>query len=351
MTFGNPAFLWLGVGVVLLAAVGQWSHARRRRLLAEFLGGRRAVTRLSGSDLYRLPLERVLLLSAAAMALAMSAAEPVWRTEADRAPMDSRSVVLALDISASMQATDAEPTRLGQAVQVALDLMETLEGDRVGLLLFAGASYELAPITGDHRPVRYFLGGVEPSVVSLVDRGTLMSAAIQNATELLGRPPDDAAEARSIILISDGDAGESDAAALALGAARAAKEQGIVVHTIGVGTSGGAGIVLPEEYLLGGRVLDASGAPLVSRLREQVLGDVAEAGGGTYAHADGVELGDLLGSGEGSAQQAGPEAPPFWSRYDLPLLLTLGALFCLLVESLLDVRIPAPRRAGVRRIA
>ena len=156
MTFIDPASLQIGLALTALILMGLWSPRGRRRRLAEFLGGPRAVERVSRSNLYRLRLERVLLLGGAGLAIAMASAEPRWIMAPDQEP-PTKNVIIALDVSASMQATDVSPTRLARGVEVASDLVAALEAHRVGLLLFAGTGYPLAPPTYDHDaiPVSY----------------------------------------------------------------------------------------------------------------------------------------------------------------------------------------------------
>ena len=342
MTFLNPAFLMFGVALAILVVLALGRHARRRRRLAQFLGGKRAVRRLSGSNLYRLRVERILLLGLAGLAIAAAAAEPRWQAEPTPPPV--RTVVVAIDLSASMQASDVSPTRLAQAIELADELIQTLESDRVGLLLFGGSTYPLAPPTHDHGALRYFLTGLTPTMASAYDPGTLISVGIREAAALAvadGEPDSE----RSIILIGDGEAAEAEAAVLA--EVRAAADQGIAIHAIGMGTAQGGEMVMPQAtYQVGGQVVDPSGVPAISRLNEPLLERIAEAGSGRYAHAaNEAALRDLHRFFEAQ------EAVPPWARYELTFLFILAALAGLLIESLLDVRLPGRAAAPVRRIA
>ena len=341
MTFASPVFLALGGAVALFVVIALWLHARRRRRLAVFLGGSRAVQRLSRSNLYRLRLERMLLLVLATLAVAAAAAGPRWQEDEQITPV--RSVVLAIDVSASMQASDVSPTRLARAVEVAGELVETLGTDRVGLLLFAGKAYPLASPTPQHPALRYFLSGVTPTMASAHDPGTLLSSGIRAAAALWTTDPEPG-EVRSIVLISDGEAGEDEGAVLT--EVLAAAGRGIRVSAIGVGTPEGSGMEMPTAaYQLGGPVLDDRGAPAISRINEELLESIVRAGGGRYVDvADDGALADFEDSLR--VRQA---VGPWWSRYDLAFLLILTALGGLLIESLLDVRLPGWRAASIRR--
>ena len=369
VTFLDPWFLQIGVGLSALVLVGLRSHAGRRRRLADFLGGRRAVHRLSRSNLYRLRVERALLLGMGGLALAAAAAEPHWSGSPELPPV--KSVILAIDVSASMQATDVAPTRLARAAEVAGELLDALEDHRVGLLLFAGTGYPIAPPTRDHQALRFLLEGVTPTIASAWDPGSLLSAGIEEGIALLQRqtlltvePDGPAVDAdpvaqeregeRLIVLLTDGEAGENDEDVSR--AVEAAVEAGIGIHTIGVGTEQGAGMIIPTSaYQFGGPVLDATGAPSTSRLREPPLRALAAAGGGRYANAgSGAQLRALTGdlqTSESISERNPDEETPGWARYDLPFLLGLGALVLILIESLLDVTLPERWSSRIREWA
>ena len=358
VTFLDPWFLQVGVGLTALLLVGLWSHAGRRRQLADFIGGRRAVHRLSRSDLYRLRVERALLLGIGGLALAAAAAEPHWSGSPDLPPVNR--VILGIDVSVSMQAADVTPTRLARAVEVAGELLEALEDHRVGLILFAGTGYSIAPPTRDHQALRFLLEGVTPTMASAYDPGSLLSAGIEEAVSLLERQVPLAVETsgslvgtdtvaqeregeRFIVLLTDGEARETDEDVSR--AVELALEAGIEIHTIGVGTEQGAGMIIPTSaYQFGGPVLDVTGGASTSRLQEPPLRDLAAAGGGRYANArSGAQLRALMGELEASGlspEQNADDETPGWARYDLPFLLGLGALVLILIESLLDMTLP-----------
>jgi len=342
VTFLNPAFLPLGVALLILVVLAMRHHAGRRRRLAQFLGGNRAAQRLSESDLYRLHVERILLLGLASLALGGAAAEARWQV--DPMPPPPRSVVVAIDVSVSMQASDVLPTRLGEAVEVASDLVRTLGDDRVGLLLFAGSTYSLAPPTTDHSVLSYFLSNLPSALASAYDPGTLFSAALRDGVALALGSGEPSAE-RAIVLIGDGEVDETEEAIFE--EVSAAVDQGISVYTIGVGTDEGGEMIVPRAtYQFGGPVVDADGTPVTSQLNEELLESIAEVGGGRYAHAsDSGALRDLHGAFDAPGL-AGPSA-----RYQLTLLLMFAALAGLFIESLLDIRLRGRAAAPARRIA
>jgi len=358
LIFTDPSLLVIGAALTALVLVGLWSHGARRRRLAGFLGGRRALDRLARSDLSRFGVRRTLLLGLAGLALAGAAADPHW-TEQPEPVAPVKRVVLAIDVSASMQAADADPTRLARAADLARRLVDDLEGQEVGLLVYAGRSYPLAPPTRDLNAIRFLLSGVAPTIASSYDPGTLMSLAIDEAMTLLARGADSASveeptpppPEQTVIFVSDGDSADPDEAlSEAIGRAR---EAGVAVSAIGVGTARGAGMIMPRgTYQMGGAVLDENGAPALSRLNESALQRIASEGGGRYVNAENVADLDAFDADlRAPTVAAAPDpdtAAPAWTRYDVPFLLGVLALIFIFVESLFDVTMPRLRSFRAR---
>jgi Ca-activated chloride channel family protein len=342
LIFGRPEVLWIGVAVALLAVLASWNHARRRRKLARHLGGDRALLRFGWPGVKRMRIERTLLLGVAALAAGAAAAEPrLPALEQGIVPRPERSFVVAVDVSASMQASDVTPTRLAQAVAAAQTLAAGLEEDRLGMLIFAGTTYRLVPPTAATESVRFYLDGLVPTLASAADPGSLLTVAVREAVADLSNEVGE----RSIILISDGETPESHAAILReIGAAA---EVGIAVHVVGVGTVEGSGMVMPRtRYQFGGQVLDASGNLANSRTDEELLRRIAEVGGGQYARADDPSAVEAI-----RRSFEIPDAPLQESDVDLTPWFALAALASLILEALLDVRLPRRARATAPRVA
>lgn len=361
LIFTDSSLLVIGGALTALILVGLWSHAARRRRLARFLGGRRALDRVSRADLSRFGVRRVLLLGVAGLALAGAAADPHWSEGAPEPPAPVKRAILAVDVSASMQADDVEPTRLARATEIAHRLVDDLEGHEVGLVLFAGRPYALAPPTYDLDAIRFMLRGVTPTIASSYDPGTRMSLAIDEAMTLLegaidsvrmGELPPPPPE-ELIVFISDGDAEAVDEELD--DALERAREAGIAIHAVGVGTEDGAGMTMPRgTYQMGGTVTDASGAPGRARLDESALRSLTSEGGGLYAHAESsgalAALDADLRAPTVPPDPAPTDAPPAWAAYDLPFVLGSLALALVFLESLIGVTLPrvSPRRARPR---
>ena len=344
MTFENPGFLLATVLAVLTVVSAHARHGQRRRRLGDFFGGARGAARISASGLHGGRSGRLLLLGLATLALGLGAAGPLRAPPGTPAP-DTRSgsAVIAIDVSVSMQAADVRPTRLARAVEAAEALLGGLEGTRVGLVLFAGRGYTLTPPTDDPEVAAFFLEGIGPTVMSFQDPGSLLTAGIGEAAGLFAS--EDGSAEPGIVLITDGESGESEEAVLE--AVRAVAARGIAVHAVGVGTSRGAEMSVFGAGTTEALVRDRTGAPGVSRAQAAFLQRVADAGGGEYAPASDapalLRVRRAVGSGNAPVMTTPLEA----ATTDTGFILTGAGLLFLLLESLLEFR--ARRRAWTGR--
>jgi Ca-activated chloride channel homolog len=206
----------------------------------------------------------------------MALAGPQMGTRLDEIKANGVDVVVAMDVSNSMLAEDLRPSRMEVAKRALTQLIERMQGDRLGIVVFAGTAYTQLPITADKSAAKLFLGSIGPGMVST--QGTALGAAIETASRSFSA---DGAKGRAIIVISDGESFEDDGEA----AATAAAQAGIVVNTIGLGSTEGAPI--PERS--GGQVIgfkkDKEGQTVMTKLNEDMLRRVAVAGKGEYALA------------------------------------------------------------------
>ena len=188
-------------------------------------------------------------------------------------------MIFAVDTSQSMMARDVAPDRLTAAKKAVSALIARMDGDRVGLVAFAGDAFLYCPLTIDYGAAQMFLDAMDTSVVG--DPGTGIAAAIEVASEGFA-----AAEHtyRHLVILSDGEDHEGGA----IEAARKAHATGLTVHVVGVGGSAGEPIpVLDAEGRITGHKRDARGEVILSRMNEKVLREVAEAGGGVYVSTSG----------------------------------------------------------------
>lgn len=181
-------------------------------------------------------------------------------------------ILFALDTSKSMLAEDTKPNRLERAKFGILDFVRQLDGDRIGLLPFAGSAFLMCPLTMDYNAFEHSLSSVDTAIIP--KGGTDLSGAINNAQAVLGNQ----ANHKILILITDGENLEGDV----VKTARKAHEQGMTIFTVGVGTSEGELIPGPDpsgpKY-----IKDREGKFITSKLDEKTLKQIAELGGGIYA--------------------------------------------------------------------
>lgn len=186
-------------------------------------------------------------------------------------------VMIALDVSNSMLAEDYSPNRLERSKLAISRLVDKLQGDRIGLIVFAGESFVQLPITADYVSAKIFLNSINTGSVPI--QGTALADAIMSAARSFSSQSE---RSRAIILITDGEDHEGDV----IEAAKAVAQEGIRIYTIGVGSPQGKPIPLNGELMK-----DNSGEIVVSRLDEGILQEIAGIGGGKYARAGNSEFG------------------------------------------------------------
>lgn len=274
--FGDYKFLYLLLAVpFILLGYGLLQWLRRRRVRR--LGDPAMVEALMPSRSAVKGWVRVVLFCIAFGLFAIGMARP--RTGAKLSERKSRGaeIIVALDVSNSMLAKDYSPNRLERAKLSISRLTDKLQDDRIGLVIFAGTSFVQLPVTTDYVSAKMFLGSIDTGSVPV--QGTAIGDAIRLCIKSFSAQSE---KSRVIIVISDGENHEDDA----VEAAKLAAESGIKVYTIGVGSPEGQPI--PME---GGLMKDKNGNIVVTRLNEDILKDVASAGGGAYIHAGTEEFG------------------------------------------------------------
>lgn len=278
MKFAAPA--WLFILPLLLAGLlglWTWSGRRARRILQSAFNTPLLPSLLRSLDFGRRWL-KFGLFAAAIAALLAAVARPLWgraEIEVDRTGVD---LVIALDVSRSMLAKDAGSTnRLAAAVDAIERLVSRAGGDRLGLVMFAGEAYMLAPLTRDHVAIERALHYAAPNMIS--EQGSNLGEAIKRARETFDRA---AQGPRVLLVVSDGEQLQGNA----VDAAAAALREGIHVHAAGIGSSAGAPVP-PTNNPAGGFLRNALGREVVSRRDEQLLRRIARAGGGRYTRVEG----------------------------------------------------------------
>jgi len=341
MRFSNPGWLAAGI-IVCLGLLWLWRRydARQHAALARFVSAHLRAELTQSVSIGRRRAQRVLIF-AALMLLFIALAGPLVGYRWEVISRRGNEIVFAVDTSRSMSTPDVKPDRLTRAKLAIDDFTNKLDGDAVGLVAFAGNAFLVCPITLDYAAFHESLGAVD---VNTIPRGgTNIASAIREAQAALRRRP---GSDKILILATDGEDLEGDALAAAQAAAR---QDGLKIYAVGVGTPQGDLIPLTGSAN-GGFVKDDSGAFVKSRLDEPGLKAIAAATGGLYAplgsQAQGFEtiyeqgLAPLLKHDLASRRQR-----IYTQRYQWPLA---GSLALLLLSQLVGSR---RRLASRRRIA
>ncbi len=222
------------------------------------------------------------LLVLACMSFAL--VNPKIGTKLETVKREGVDVVFALDVSTSMLAEDIAPNRLEKSKQLVRQIINTLAGDRIGIIGYAGSAFPQVPITTDFSSARLFLSGMNTNMVS--SQGTAMTQAIEMAETYYN---DIEQKNRVLFLISDGEDHQGDYASIA---AQATKK-GIRIYTIGVGTLGGAKIPIKRGGVVQSYKRDKDNQVVITKLNKETLQEIAEAANGEYL--DGSNTKELVG--------------------------------------------------------
>lgn len=276
MTFGAPQYLWALAALPVLVGFVWWMSARRRTSVLR-IGDPALIERLSASINRGARLRRAVLWFVGAGLVIAALARPQWGSDVEVVEHRGVQVMVALDISRSMLAQDVKPSRLDRAKLEISDLMSRLTGDEIGSVLFSGASFIQFPITFDYATARTYLSHAHPDAITR--QGTVIAEAIETAMTGFS---DQRTGQKVIVVMTDGENHEGNP----VEEARRAASEGAVVYTIGFGSVQGEPLPeYDESGALAGFREDTQGDVIISRLDEETLVRVAEAGGGRYFRA------------------------------------------------------------------
>ena len=207
---------------------------------------------------------------------------PQIGTKLEEVKRKGADLMICLDVSNSMKAEDLQPNRLEKSKQALSKLIEKLEGDRIGIIVFGGEAYVQLPITTDYSAGKLFLESISTDLIPT--QGTDIGKAIDLAVTSFGK---DEGKNKAIVVITDGENHDQNA----ILSAEAAVEKGITIHTIGMGSAEGAPIPLYRENVREGFRKDKEGNTIVTKLNEQMLLDLANSGNGVYVRASNSDAG------------------------------------------------------------
>lgn len=334
--FDDPWILAATPILVLLVVLLIIGAYRRRRTRLRRLASSTVIDRLLSPAIERSPLRRATLIGLAAAFAGVALAGPRWGTERTVERGSGVDIVLAMDASLSMLATDAHPSRLENMKEEARRLLALSGGDRFGLVAFAGRSYILTPLTVDQGALDLYLDNLDPTVVG--EAGTSMSRAIAQGTDLLLATP--TTSDRALIVMSDGESFESMDDVVA--AAKAAADSGIAVITVGFGTTNGTTIPVAGPQGITQKK-DQAGHIVITHYTPEMLQAAAQAAHGTFIEAQATDKAARIRRALATLRREGRATPTGRERRPRFQLFLIPAILLVLADTLLAER--RPRRA------
>ncbi len=330
MNFAAPIYLWIAFAAVpLLVWFFWWAWRTKQHLLTQFIRARLLSSLTVGLSRER-QIVRMGLLVAAVASVLLALARPQWGFNWEEAKQSGLDIIVAIDTSQSMLATDTSPNRLERAKLEALTLMGKAKSDRLGLIAFAGTAFLQCPLTLDDEAFRQSVMALDTKIIP--QGGTAVVEAIQTATAAFN---DSADNFKVLILVTDGEDHEEGA----IDAAKAAAEAGVRIFTVGVGTTDGELLRIRDSKGVEQFVKDENGNAVKSRLNETLLREISTLTKGFYLNLRGADTMDLLYE-KGLAPLPKNEVSAKlikrrFERYYWPLAL---AILLLIIEMLLPER-------------
>jgi Ca-activated chloride channel homolog len=278
--FANPDFLYLLLllpAIILLYIINEF----RKKKALKRLGDANLVSGLIPEMSQVRSAIKIILQLIAVTAGIIMLARPQFGSKIEDVKKQGVEVIIALDVSNSMLAEDIQPDRLTRAKQAISRLVDNLENDKIGLIVFAGDAYIQIPITTDYVSAKMFLSTITPSIVP--KQGTAIGAAIDLGIRSFS--PGEG-KSKAMIIITDGENHDDDPVKSAEEAAKA----GIVIHTIGIGSTDG----VPIPVMINGKrdyLKDANGNIVITKLDEEILKKIALSTNGNYVRANNSNIG------------------------------------------------------------
>jgi len=276
MSFGAPIWFWALLVIPVLALLFARAEQRGIARLREFVSPRLLPQLAATVNRSRRVFRFALLMLGLALAI-VSLARPQWGYIYEDVKRKGLDLLFAVDTSRSMLSNDVQPNRLERVKLAAQDLVNQLQGDRVGLIAFAGRAFLQAPLTIDYEAEVESINDLDTKTIP--EGGTNISEAINLALNTLGKS---AAGNRALIIFTDGEELSGDAAKVA----KTAAEAGVRIFTVGVGTPQGSLIPVTSDDGGTAFVKDSAGQVVKSKLDEKRLHEIAQATGGFYLHLD-----------------------------------------------------------------
>ncbi len=279
MQFGNLNFLWFLFLIPLLVIFYIYAFDKKKKALAQFAHSE-VLSRLLVWVSFPRQYLKAAFLCVSVLFIVFSLTEPKWGYHWQEVKRKGVDIMLVLDVSRSMLAADVKPSRLERAKLEISDLADKLQGDRIGLVVFAGSAFAQCPLTLDYGAFKMFLDQVDTDIVSR--GGTDIGGAIRRAQSAFLEGEN---KYKIIILITDGEDLEGEG----LKAAEEAKKKGIKIFAVGIGSNEGVPIPVTDEQGNKVYVRDKEGKMVLSKLDETSLQKIALYTGGAYVRGNAAE--------------------------------------------------------------
>lgn len=282
LRYDNIDFLYF-LALIPLIAIGLYFYNRWQKKSIEKFGDENLVTELiqNHSKARKNIKNTLFILSITFLIIGIS--NPQIGTKIEEVKREGVDLMIAIDLSNSMMAQDIKPNRLERAKQAISRLIDKLEGDRIGLVVFAGEAYVQLPITTDYSAAKLFLSTVNTSIIPT--QGTKIGNAIDLCIKSFDQENN---QNKAIIIITDGENHDEEA----ISSAKIAQEQNIYIHTLGMGLTKGGPIPIYNKYGSTSEFRkDREGNIIITKLNETILKEIAQAGMGTYIRANNSKSG------------------------------------------------------------
>ncbi len=278
--FAHKEYLYLLLIIPIIILLLIISRYLRKKAIEKF-GNSQTLSQLMLTASNNRPIIKSIIIIFAITSLIIAIAGPQIGSKLQDVKRKGVELIIALDVSNSMMATDIKPNRLEHSKRAISKLLDKLHNDKIGLIVFAGDAYVQLPMTTDYAAAKMFLSTINTKMIS--NQGTAIGSAIDLATKSFTSETD---KNKALIIITDGENHEDDAIAKAAEAA----EKGIIVHTIGMGLPKGAPIPIGRPGSSNFRT-DRTGQVVITKLDETLLQQIASAGHGKYVRANNSKTG------------------------------------------------------------
>ena len=319
----NKTYLWLISVIALLLIIFVISQLRKRKMQKQF-ASEKLLRRLAPDRSGFKPWVKWGLLSLVVLLLSVALANPKMGTKIETVKREGVDIVFAIDVSKSMLAQDVAPNRLEKAKRIVFETINSLKGDRIGIVAYAASAYPLLPLTTDHSAAKMFLQSMNTDMLS--SQGTAIQEAIRMGSQFFDEK---SKTARLLIVLSDGEDHEMGATEIA----SEAQNNGVHIYTIGVGTEKGAPIPLGRGGDTQNYKRDRNGEVVITKLNPELLMQIAQNAGGSYINGDNtkavVEKIDKILSGTDKSEF---EAQQFVDYKDQFQWFLAGAILLLVLD-------------------